>query len=230
MTHFGGKTVRLEHSPGHSPDLINAWVVTDRVLFASDTVMPVPTIFDGSHRDLVASLNELLNRNLDCVVRGHGEVILRGEIDSLINSDLSYLSKIKEVVQGLGSRILKCREIGRQLDRQRVFVFKPLGAGDIQNKSPFLGAVIVVEKVKINACAVIKIGLRSFSVKNAGPARESREVLGYIILFKGDIGVVLFVILIIAVEGNPVPGVVQHAVDRETLIKVISSIEAGPGI
>ncbi|UCG25822.1 MAG: MBL fold metallo-hydrolase, partial [Chloroflexota bacterium] len=53
--HLGGKTVRLIHSPGHSPDLVNVLIVNDRILFASDTVMPVPTIFDGSYDDLTRS-------------------------------------------------------------------------------------------------------------------------------------------------------------------------------
>lgn len=97
--HLGGKTVRLQHCPGHSPDLISALVVNDRILFASDNMMPVPTIFDGSYDALVASLNGLLEMNLDTVVQGHGEVILRGEVDNLIKSDLRYLEKIEKEVK-----------------------------------------------------------------------------------------------------------------------------------
>jgi cyclase len=96
--HLGGKSIRLEHCPGHSPDLICVLVVNDRILFASDTVMPVPTIFDGSFADLSSSLNGMLEMNLDGVVRGHGEVILRGEVQDLINSDLSYLGNIRQAV------------------------------------------------------------------------------------------------------------------------------------
>ena len=96
--HLGGTSIRLEHCPGHSPDLICVLVVNDRILFASDTVMPVPTIFDGSFADLSSSLNGMLEMNLDGVVRGHGEVILRGEVQDLINSDLSYLGNIRQAV------------------------------------------------------------------------------------------------------------------------------------
>jgi len=96
--HLGGKSIRLEHCPGHSPDLICVLVVNDRILFASDTVMPVPTIFDGSFADLSSSLNGMLEMNLDGVVRGHGDVILRGEVQDLINSDLSYLGNIRQAV------------------------------------------------------------------------------------------------------------------------------------
>jgi glyoxylase-like metal-dependent hydrolase (beta-lactamase superfamily II) len=96
--HLGGKTVQLQHCPGHSPDLISALVVNDRILFASDNMMPVPTIFDGSYDALVASLNSMLEMSLDTVVQGHGEVILRGEVENLIKSDLDYLAKIEKEV------------------------------------------------------------------------------------------------------------------------------------
>lgn len=96
--HLGGKTIRLQHSPGHSPDLISVFVVNDRILFASDNVMPVPTLFDGSFDDLSHSLELLLEMNLDCVVQGHGEVVLRGEVEALIRNDLAYLKRIKDAV------------------------------------------------------------------------------------------------------------------------------------
>jgi glyoxylase-like metal-dependent hydrolase (beta-lactamase superfamily II) len=97
--HLGGKTVRLRHFPGHSPDVISALVVNDRILFASDTVMAVPTIFDGNYDDLVRSLEGMLEMNLDSVVQGHGEVILRGEVAGLIRSDLDYLEKVRQAVE-----------------------------------------------------------------------------------------------------------------------------------
>ncbi|MGH2538128.1 MAG: MBL fold metallo-hydrolase [Candidatus Promineifilaceae bacterium] len=101
---LGGKKLRLLASPGHSPDLINVLLVNDRILFASDTVMPVPTIFDGDYDDLVRSLGRTLELNLDCVVQGHGEVILRGEIAGLIDSHLNYLSYIKKAVGSVVER------------------------------------------------------------------------------------------------------------------------------
>jgi glyoxylase-like metal-dependent hydrolase (beta-lactamase superfamily II) len=102
--YLGGKTIRLQHCPGHSPDLISVMVIDDRILFASDTVMPVPTIFDGNYGDLVDSLNGLLEMNLNSVVRGHGEVILKGEVQELIHSDLSYLGNIRREVEDLIDR------------------------------------------------------------------------------------------------------------------------------
>lgn len=98
---LGGKTLQLLHLPGHSHDLIGAFVVNDRILFASDTAMPVPTLFDGDYDDLVASMHTMLALSPESVVQGHGEVILRGEVKSLIESDLEYLRAIKNKVTKL---------------------------------------------------------------------------------------------------------------------------------
>jgi cyclase len=102
--HLGGKTVRLQHCPGHSPDLVCVLVMEDRILFASDTAMPVPTIFDGSYNDLTNSLNGFLDMKLDGVVRGHGEVMLRGEVQDLIKNDLDYLGNIRQAVSEVVER------------------------------------------------------------------------------------------------------------------------------
>ncbi len=96
--HLGGKTIQLLHLPGHSNDLIGAFVLNDRILFASDTAMPVPTLFDGNYDDLVASMHTMLDLSPESVVQGHGDVILRGEVKSLIESDLEYLKTIKTKV------------------------------------------------------------------------------------------------------------------------------------
>jgi hypothetical protein len=70
-------------------------------MFASDNMMPVPTIFDGSYSDLVHTLESIRELSLDSIVQGHGEVILRGEVQDLIDSDLAYLSKIKAAVEDI---------------------------------------------------------------------------------------------------------------------------------
>ena len=99
--YLGGKTVQLSPCPGHSPDIISVLVVNDRIMFASDNMMPVPTIFDGNYGDLVKTLESMQAMSLDSIVQGHGEVILRGEVQDLLESDLAYLSNIKEAVQGV---------------------------------------------------------------------------------------------------------------------------------
>lgn len=96
--HLGGKTLQLFHSPGHTSDSIAAYVVEDKVLFASDTVLPVPTIFDGDLDTLIASLERLKEFPVEGLVQGHGEVILRGEVVRRIDEGITYLQTIRDVV------------------------------------------------------------------------------------------------------------------------------------
>jgi cyclase len=97
--HLGDKTLQLWHTPGHSPDSIVCLIKEDRVLFASDTLMPVPYFVDGDYDDFVSSLQSLQNNNFENVVQGHGEVILRGEIEEKIQNDLAYLASVKKHVE-----------------------------------------------------------------------------------------------------------------------------------
>lgn len=92
---LGNKTIELAQSPGHSPDMITAYVKEDRILFASDTVMPVPYIVDGDTNQMAASLTKLKSMSLENVVQGHGEIVLRGEISEAVNSSLNYLQKMQ---------------------------------------------------------------------------------------------------------------------------------------
>lgn len=96
--YLGDKTIRLHHLPGHSLDLVGVLVTDDSILFPSDNAMPVPTFFDGSYDDLVHSLERILVMEPDFMVRGHGEVVLRGELESVIHNDLEYLHTIKKAV------------------------------------------------------------------------------------------------------------------------------------
>ncbi|MCA9956592.1 MAG: hypothetical protein KC434_17810, partial [Anaerolineales bacterium] len=110
--YLGGKTLQLHHMPGHSMDLTSVYVTNNQILFASDNSMPVPTIFDGSHRALVDSMHKMLALEPDTIVQGHGEVILRGEVESVIQNDLDYLAKIKDEV----SKVLRRNKPASALD------------------------------------------------------------------------------------------------------------------
>jgi glyoxylase-like metal-dependent hydrolase (beta-lactamase superfamily II) len=96
--HLGQKTLELFHSPGHTPDSIAVYVVEDKVLFAADTMLPVPTIFDGDLNTLVNSLQRLKELPIDSMVQGHGEVILRGEVPDRIDQAIDYLQQISQLV------------------------------------------------------------------------------------------------------------------------------------
>lgn len=97
--HLGGKTVRLIASPGHTWDSIIAYVEEDRVLFAADTIMPVPTIAGGDPDALKRSLTQVLGLPLENIVQGHGEVVLRGETRDVVENSIAYLERIQAKVE-----------------------------------------------------------------------------------------------------------------------------------
>jgi cyclase len=100
---LGGKTVHLIHSPGPSPELCAAHVREDKVLFASDLMMPVPLIATP-YSDMDAfkrSLANLHEYNLECIVQGHGDILLRGEVTSSIDVSIKYLNDIQALVDRL---------------------------------------------------------------------------------------------------------------------------------
>ena len=70
--HLGKKTLTLMHSPGHSPDSIMVLVKEDRILFAGDTMMPLPHFVDGDIDDLTRSLQAIPPLGLENIVQGHG--------------------------------------------------------------------------------------------------------------------------------------------------------------
>jgi len=97
--HLGKKTLTLTHSPGHSPDSITVLVKEDRILFAGDTMMPLPYFVDGDIDDIYDSLQAIPPLGLENIVQGHGEVILRGEIDDAVRSNVRYLDNIRRKVE-----------------------------------------------------------------------------------------------------------------------------------
>jgi glyoxylase-like metal-dependent hydrolase (beta-lactamase superfamily II) len=96
---IGATNFRLRASPGHSPDSIVCLLEEEEVLFAADTVMPIPYFVDGSFSDFVGSLTRLLDSEYENIVQGHGDIILRGEVAGKIESDLEYLHKVDEAVR-----------------------------------------------------------------------------------------------------------------------------------
>lgn len=100
----GKKTLSLFPLPGHAADNIGVLVEEDRVLFAGDAAMPLPYVVDGDIDDLTTSLKKIARLGLENVVQGHGDIILRGEIDHYIRENLNYLSNIRKVVRKASRR------------------------------------------------------------------------------------------------------------------------------
>ena len=95
---LGGKTIQLIPMPGHTADSIVALVKEDRVLFSGDAMMPVPYVVWGDVNDMIDSLRAIRKMNLDNIIQGHGEVLLRGEINETVDSSISYLHSITQCV------------------------------------------------------------------------------------------------------------------------------------
>jgi glyoxylase-like metal-dependent hydrolase (beta-lactamase superfamily II) len=100
----GKKTLLLFSLPGHSADNLAVLVEEDRVLFAGDTAMPLPYIVDGDIDDLSVSLKRIGRMGLENIVQGHGDIILRGEIENFLKDNLVYLSNIRKVVRKASRR------------------------------------------------------------------------------------------------------------------------------
>lgn len=96
---FGGKTIELRHAPGHSKDVITVHVVEDRLLVASDAVMPVPYVVGGDLDDMIHSLERIKSLSLENLVQGHGEVLLRGEIEETLDAGIHYLRTVDRLVR-----------------------------------------------------------------------------------------------------------------------------------
>lgn len=97
--HIGGKSMEIIPLPGHSDDLLGVYLVQEKILFASDAMMPVPYIVEGNPETYKRSLLRMAALNLENLVQGHGEVLLRGEIPDALNANIAYLDTIRARVR-----------------------------------------------------------------------------------------------------------------------------------
>ncbi len=100
----GKKNLVISQSFGHSNDGISVLVEEDRVLFAGDAFMPLPYVVDGDVDDMMASIKRTGRMGLENIIQGHGDIILRGEIDAAVRENLNYLNNIKRAVKSAGKR------------------------------------------------------------------------------------------------------------------------------
>ena len=94
----GKKNLQIFPTPGNSPDGISVYVKEDRVLFAGDTFLPVPVFIEGDIDRLIKTYESFKDLGLENIVQGHGEVVLRGEIDGAIDANIQYLNDLKKIV------------------------------------------------------------------------------------------------------------------------------------
>jgi len=100
----GKKNLIISPTFGHSNDGIAVLVEEDRILFAGDSFMPLPYIVDGDIDEIMASIKRIGKMGLENIVQGHGDIILRGEIDAAVKENLNYLASIKRSVRAAARR------------------------------------------------------------------------------------------------------------------------------
>ncbi len=79
-------------------------VEEDRILFAGDSFMPIPYIVDGDVEESINSIKKMAKMGLENIVQGHGDIILRGEIDAAVKENLNYLNAVKKAVKAIAKK------------------------------------------------------------------------------------------------------------------------------
>ena len=95
----GKKNLTITSALGHSEDGISVLVEEDRVLFAGDAFMPLPYLVDGDLEDNSTSIRKIGRMGLENIIQGHGDIILRGEIDAAVKENLVYLTAVKKAIK-----------------------------------------------------------------------------------------------------------------------------------
>ncbi len=112
----GKKNLNIMSAPGHSSDGIAVLVEEDRILFAGDAFMPLPYVVDGDIDDIAASIKKIGRMGLENIVQGHGDIILRGEIDAAVRENLTYITNLKKVSKAAARR----KSVDETLDSMRI--------------------------------------------------------------------------------------------------------------
>ncbi len=100
----GKKNLVLMHTPGHSPDGISVLVEEDRVLFAGDAFLPLPYMVDGDPDVMSNTIKMIGKLGLENIIQGHGDIILRGEIDDAVRDNLAYIQTVRKAVRTAAKR------------------------------------------------------------------------------------------------------------------------------
>ena len=95
----GKKTLKLFPAPGHSEDNIAILIEEDRILFSGDAFMPLPFIVEGNIDQYIETIQSFKDLSLENIIQGHGDIILRGEIEEKIRENTTYLKAIQKAVQ-----------------------------------------------------------------------------------------------------------------------------------
>lgn len=100
----GKKNLILFSTPGHSQDGISVLIEEDRVLFAGDAFLPLPYVVDGDPDTMAVTIKKIGKMGLENIVQGHGDIILRGEIDDAAKDNLAYLNSVRKAVRSASKK------------------------------------------------------------------------------------------------------------------------------
>jgi cyclase len=95
----GKKHLQIFSTPGHSEDGISVLVEEDRILFTGDAFMPIPFIVEGNLEQYITTTQNFIDLGLENIIQGHGEIILRGEIEEKVKENITYLKAIQKAVK-----------------------------------------------------------------------------------------------------------------------------------
>jgi glyoxylase-like metal-dependent hydrolase (beta-lactamase superfamily II) len=100
----GKKQLQIFPTPGHTPDSISVLLEDERILFAGDAFMPIPYVVGGDADVLTETIRRIGSLGLENIIQGHGDIILRGEIEESVKSNLAYLHTIQRVAKTAARR------------------------------------------------------------------------------------------------------------------------------
>ncbi len=100
----GKKNLQLIPTPGHSVDGISILVEEDRVLFCGDAFMPIPFFVDGDEEETISTIKRISKMGLENIVQGHGDIILRGEIETAARDNIAYITTLRKAVKSAAKK------------------------------------------------------------------------------------------------------------------------------
>jgi glyoxylase-like metal-dependent hydrolase (beta-lactamase superfamily II) len=100
----GKKHLTMFPTPGNSIDGISILIEEDRILFAGDVFMPIPFIVEGDPDQLINSVTKIGELSLENIIQGHGDIILRGEIEEAVTDNIQYINLLKKHVKNAMKR------------------------------------------------------------------------------------------------------------------------------
>lgn len=96
---IGKKQIKIFSTPGHSDDSISVLLEDDRILFSGDAFMPIPYFVGGDIDVLTQTIIDIGIMGLENIIQGHGDIVLRGEIENVTESHLDYLKSVRKIVK-----------------------------------------------------------------------------------------------------------------------------------